>query len=108
MHLRHDIAEGGEVDLGIVHLCLNETRYGFGLLHHVRSLRFFQVEQVSNIRFRDEDKPGYRGVTMQQEMAALQYSQAVTVGEKLFVDLEISHDSPIGLRRLLQLSTRYA
>ena len=108
MHLRHDIAEDGEVDLGIVHLCLNETRYRFGLLHHVRPLRFFQIEQVSNIGFRDEDKPGYRGVSMQQEMTALQPSQAMTVGEQLFVDLEISHDCPIGLRRLLQSSTRYA
>lgn len=91
MHLPHDVANAGEVNLSTARFLLNKPGHQRRFLHRHASQFLRQIEQIADLRFRNQDKPGNRCVLVQQDMAEFEFADAMTVGKQLAMNLEVWH-----------------
>ena len=85
MHLRHDIAQPGEVDLGVALHLLQPVRQQLAVSEHLLQLWGRQVQQIRHPGIRHQDEPVQVGIARQQQLAAGHRSQLMAVRQQLWM-----------------------
>lgn len=91
MQLRHQIADPGDVDLGIGQLLRQVIRDPLAIGQHPIALWDGQIQQIGQLRLGNQDEPRHQGIAVEQQVALGQLTKPMTISQELRVEGEGMH-----------------